>query len=45
MLHVVLCANEMNMNTFLRRIPPNRLVLAIYLAVVGFAFLCWKGLL
>ena len=33
------------MNAFLRRVPTNTLLFAIYLMVVAFALLCWTGVI
>ena len=33
------------MISFLRRVPTNTLLFAIYLVVVAFAFICWVGVI
>gem|GEM_PF-3086882 len=39
------CANKTNMRYSLQRIPPDFMVYAVYVAIVAFAFACYKGLI
>jgi hypothetical protein len=45
MMGLVLCTEQQTMIPFLRRVPTNTLLFAIYLAVVAFAFICWAGVI